>query len=463
MNNACFGLTFQSFICTRYKLAVNNTASAQFNANQTSFDATEFTTLCNSVFESIGCTPVKLLTFTNFDNALMGRKTTSPHNFLLNDGKTLSIRTFGSQDKVAPRTVGQAGYPILNDLFGDIYGGEISSQSDIKQLVYRHIHKMMPIFIDYFFQSDYTVFINRANLAYSIIKSDDVGSYSFRKRDFSFSRTLKDWKESITLKYGDTSIAEIQTHKNRTFKFRFIVKEIPTWLKSVKETNETFGITAEAAICDLFGLKKPGSFKNRVSITLEKQIENLIKESFKIIPKAIEHTGSTPGDRGGQSKCSYDFILDGNQTLSVKTNNNMICPPEVGQPGSKTCLQYFKDYFPPGTTEVTNDAFKIMVFNHITDILPIYMNHLFDSDWMLWIYNNKDRYHFKVIEKEKVNGIDWQKGKISFTKQDVASWNESNTVKFDGVSIGEFQIHHHRACFKFRFNMPALLELISFH
>ena len=64
------------------------------------------------------------------------------------------------------------------------------------------------------------------------------------------------------------------------------------------------------------------------------------------MPPAIAHTGSTKGERGGTSKCSYDFLLEGNLTLSVKSNKGkMVCPPEVGQPGSKTCLLYFADFF----------------------------------------------------------------------------------------------------------------------
>lgn len=36
----------------------------------------------------------------------------------------------------------------------------------------------------------------------------------------------------------------------------------------------------------------------------------------------------------------------------------MVCPPEVGQPGGKTCLAYFREFFPKGLAEVTNDEFK---------------------------------------------------------------------------------------------------------
>ena len=40
-----------------------------------------------------------------------------PYNFVLSDNSTLSIRTNFSSGKVAPRKVGQPGYPVLNKYF----------------------------------------------------------------------------------------------------------------------------------------------------------------------------------------------------------------------------------------------------------------------------------------------------------------------------------------------------------
>lgn len=54
----------------------------------------------------------------------------------------------------------------------------------------------------------------------------------------------------------------------------------------------------------------------------------------------------------------------------------------------------------------------------------------------------------------------WDKNNFSFT-QTLDSWNESNTVKYCGVSIGEFQVHNNRDCFKFRFDMKKIMRLID--
>lgn len=460
MNNADYGLTLQSLICDYYKLEVNPHAYEQFSSNYNDSYEIELSSIIPRIFNLVGDQPVRLLTYTQ--ELTNDVQTTSPHNFLLKSGKTLSIRTTRTSDKVAPRTVGQAGYPILNMVFGDIYGKTINTQEDVRDMIYNHIHEVLPIFIDHLFISDFTVIINRQHLEdLIVVNAIEVGNYGFNRNDFTFTRNPGVWKESTTLKYNGTSIAEIQTHANRTFKFRFIISAIPNWFKTVKETTETFGITAEAAICEHFKLTQPDSFRTRVVPSLKAKLMPIVKEAFKTIPSAIQHTGSTPGSRGKNSKCPYDFLLEGNIQLSVKTNKGrMVCPPDVGQPCADTCFEYFKDFLPSGSTTVTNDSFKTMVYNNIEKLIPIYINHLFESEWLLWIYLDGNDYSYLAIKKNSIQSFVWEKEKFTFTKSTIDEWKESNTVKYNGVTLGEFQVHNHRSCFKFRFNMPALLAIV---
>ena len=101
-----------------------------------------------------------------------------------------------------------------------------------------------------------------------------------------------------------------------------------------------------------------------------------------------------------------------------------------------------------------------MVFAHIDEIFPIYVNHLFDSDWLLWVYKVKNGYEHREISKDRIREYSWKKECFTFTKPSIDEWNESNTVKYNGISIGEFQVHKNRNCFKFRFNMKNLIEII---
>ncbi len=460
MNNADYGLSLQKLICDEYRLEINDWAAAQFEANYNSEYDDELKQTIPLIFNKIKAKPTHLLTYTQ--KMVKKNQTTSPHNFMLDNGKTISIRTTKGSDKVAPRTVGQAGFPVLNEYFADIYGDEIKNQEDVRKLVFNHIHEILPIFIDNLFQSDITVLLSRKELDNpQVIKAEEVADYSFSRDDFEFTRGLDTWTESTTLKYHGKSIAEIQTHKERSFKFRFIVASIPEWFRQIKESNETLGMSAEAAICDYFELDKPESFATRVMNSYVKKLMPAVEEAFTEIPDAIMHTGSTSGERGEQSKCSYDFVLEENKTLSLKTNKGkMVCPPEVGQPGSKTCLLYFAKFMEVGTKEVTGDIFKKMVYAHIEELMPIYVEHLFDSDWLLWIFETKTGFDHLSISKDDIKEFVWERNKFSFTKPTIEEWNESNTVKYDGISIGEFQIHKNRNCYKFRFNMPNLLKLI---
>lgn len=456
MNNAQYGITLQSIICKKYKLPLYESAKKQFKANVNKEFIPELEPVVKRIFDELNTEPKEYLTYD-----IDGKK--GMHNFLLKNGKTLSVKTSFTSDKACPKVVGQAGFPVLNDFFGDVYGKAIVDQGDIKQLMYLHIDQILPTFIDYLFISNYNFFVNRRNLQEIIlIRDKDIAEYSFSRKDFTFTRNPDTWTESTTLKYKGISIAEIQVHKNRSFKFRFILSAIPSWFKTVIENNETIGMSAESAVCKIFKLKAPDNFLERSSPVIENELIPVIEKAFSIMPAAVSHTGSEAGARGGRSKSPYDFMLEGGLTLSLKTNKGaMVCPPDVGQPDDITCTKFFSDFLPDGEARVTRDNFKTMVLTHIHQMFPIYLKHMFDCDWLLWIYKRVEAWHFKRICKEQVYDKLWEKERFSFTKATAEDWNESNTVKYDGKTVGEFQVHTNRNCFKFRFKFDNLLEILG--
>ena len=77
------------------------------------------------------------------------------------------------------------------------------------------------------------------------------------------------------------------------------MSKVTDWLKEVKINNETLGITAEKTICDIFKLNTEEHIITRSNRTLQSKIEPTIKEAFIYLPKAIMHTGSIKGERGG--------------------------------------------------------------------------------------------------------------------------------------------------------------------
>lgn len=463
-NNADWGISLQADICSHFKIPIPEEAKNQFSANYNRDYFSRNENLINKIFQEIGLRPIKCLTYTKDEHT----NKLSPHNFVLENGQTLSIHTNKKGDKVAPPIVGQPGYQKFNEHFGHLDSNYIETQNDIKKLVLSHIAEMMPIFIDYLFSSDYTVWIYNENDIdkYLIFNTNHICTLDDDPENYSFTKsTLSSWNESTTLKYLGKSIAEIQVHKNRTFKCRIIMKNLLFFIKKQIETTETLGITAEKAICELCKLNIPTHYLDRYSPAIQKNLEPAVKEAFNHLPAAIRSTGTTSGTRGKQSKCSYDFELSGSKTLSVKTNKSghMICPPEVGQPGAETCWLYFGDLVENKTIQVmTETEFKKLVMSKIDEMLPIYLEHLFDSDYLLWIFKNKKstEYQYKIFEKNFVKNFVWDKNLITYTKN-LDNWNESNTIKYDGIRIGEFQVHRARSCFKFRFDMLHLEQVIK--
>ena len=460
INTADLGITTQKLICDKFSLELHPNAVNQFAVNFNPDYTDALLPIIDKIFETIGSKPKQCLTYAPSTNK---REKTSPHNIVLENEQTLSIRTNKTSDKSAPRVIGQAGYETFNEFFGHLVDVPISSQEQIKELVYDKIEQMIPLFLDYFFLSDYTVWIypEKDGYNYLIFDRNQIVDIDTDRKSFSFTRDLEAWTESTTLKYNGTSIAEIQVHKNRTFKFRFILKSLMKFIKEQKLTTETFGITAEKTICDLFNIEVPENYKGRYSNIIQSQITPTIEEAFKHLPKVIRSTGAEQGERGANSKCSYDFVLEGDKKLSLKTtiNGSMICPPEVGQPGARTCYVYFGHL--TDETIITESNFKKMVLENVANMLPIYLEHLLDSDYMLWIYKKKDAYNYKIFDADFAKSMEWDPNKFSFTKPSILEWNESNTLKYDGVTIGEFQVHKARSSFKFRFNMANLEKVIT--
>lgn len=458
MNNAFLGMTIQKYICQKYDVPMHLNAVAQFTSSYNKDYEPGLNELTNDIFKDIGATPIQCLTFAP---SLKDKETYSPHNFILSNGSTLSIKTNKTGDKVAPRVVGQCGLAVFNAFFSEVAGFEIKDKEQIKDVIFRHIDEMMPTFLDYLFVSDYTVLVQYANgeYTYEIFDCNQFVNIETEREQFSFTRNGAEWNESTTLKYKGISIAEIQIHKNRTFKFRFIMKALQRFIVEAKITTETFGMTAEKTICDIFKLSYPANFKTRCSMRLQEEITPTIKAAFAELPNAVKHTGSEQGERGKESKCSYDFVLAGGQTLSLKTNTGkMVCPPEVGQPGAETCYLYFKHL--TDATEITEEVFKEMVLNHIAEMMPIYVKHLLDSDYLLWIYKKKNDYEYKIFNSDFAKNMVWDDSAFTFTKPTIEEWNESNTLKYNSISIGEFQVHRTRSCFKFRFNMENFEKII---
>ena len=227
--------------------------------------------------------------------------------------------------------------------------------------------------------------------------------------------------------------------------------------------TEQVGISAEVAVADLTGVAIADHYRRRGRPELVQHISPALVSVVNRIPKPTRHIA--------EDQNPIDFMLEGDKTLSVKSNMRdagKIAPQNIGQPTSSTFWELLPQLVPEGSDPKrlsyadSAKLFKQVALTDTVTLLTEYWKNLFDCDYLIYVYyvlaavNQLSRSpSARLFEKSK--SPQWEKSKISFT-QSLATWNESCTVKYNGVSIGEFQVHNNRDCFKFRFNISGLIR-----
>ncbi|MDE6407531.1 MAG: hypothetical protein K2K50_02865, partial [Anaeroplasmataceae bacterium] len=102
---------------------------------------------------------------------------------------------------------------------------------------------------------------------------------------------------------------------------------------------------------------------------------------------------------------------------------------------------------------------KHLICEKTEKVVPIFLNFLLDADHILWIFPKENKFVYHLIDGTLYINMDFKKEKFAFTKN-YDEWNESTTLKYDGKSIAEVQVHKNRS-FKFRFIMNNLLPLLK--
>lgn len=239
--------------------------------------------------------------------------------------------------------------------------------------------------------------------------------------------------------------------------------------------NETVGISAELAIADEFEVPVNREYRQRGDENIKSFIQGIVREVFCVeeLPFPIKHIA--------EHQNPVYFILEGNKTMSVKTNKlrlGMVAPQVIGQPTTDTYFEFLFDTFGYDINEVfelleleDNTSNRIRIFKeysveNISSMLSEYWKYLFKCDFYVHFYNiiRKDGTLTTtpkcIVLKDLPRTTTWEKEKISFTK-DIDNWNDSCTVKYYGISIGELQTHHNRNCLKFRFKLRGILKLLN--
>lgn len=237
--------------------------------------------------------------------------------------------------------------------------------------------------------------------------------------------------------------------------------------------NEAMGIAAEVAIAKSFGIAVSPYYEARAEQTIVDLLlkKDSIRKIFEKenIPAPIQHIA--------EKHNPVDFLLMGNKTLSVKTNQGelgKVAPQRIGQPTAETYFNYLVSHVEgfclkdelaeegrADNYEGRAHIFKKYTLEHPAEVVDMYWRNLFDCDYYIHLYNLAYRLNplGNYIVLDKAAPPVWDATKFSFTQERVIYWNESNTLKYCGISVGEFQVHRNRNCFKFRFNMKGVMEL----
>lgn len=228
------------------------------------------------------------------------------------------------------------------------------------------------------------------------------------------------------------------------------------------KNNETFGISVEKTICMNFNDINNKIDNNRCDIT----IMNELKEPFK---KFFIDNKITKLEYTGDVSNKTDFIGD-NKTYSVKSNlkkNDKVCPQNIGQTTKAKFIENIYNVVNNTKIEekdfdsITDLMLKENIINNADKYLNLYLENLFCCDYIIYIQQTTMKP--KLIGKKDFifdNKLD--SCKITFTR-DASKWNESTTVKYNNISIGEFQFHKkgkHKGIKKFRFHLNRLLSII---
>ncbi|MGM1055433.1 MAG: hypothetical protein ACQEWG_06065 [Bacteroidota bacterium] len=470
MNNETFGITFQYAICKKYEL--ENNISLERISENTLLEIEK-----SGIIENLFGTskPVEFLTFSQQYTSEFVKR--CPHNFMLSNGNTFSIRTFSGKNKMfAPKIVGQSGDKTFNHYFGDLADEKID-RNNFKEFCLSRVHEILPVLIDYALVSDKTSWVyidNHKQLIFKNILRENLPDLTFNRKDFSFTNeTVSEWNETTTAKFLRKTIIEFQLHNNRSgFKIRLHRENFLDLLVTEKTyNNSVIGDSAELAVCETF-LLDPGIDNDRLTNNSNSLIVKLFKTHYnrnrrELFPfSPIEYGGTSKRKRGGNSKSGIDFLLESGKSLSLKTNKNRsakVCPPEIGQPSPKTFDHYFiqKGWY---EGEMNEEKFRTLVLNReiLSVLLSEYLKHLNECDYLLWsIYESGSVIQSKLIDQKFFQTLNFSPETISYSND--FQQKNSVTIRYGAnqISLGEFQIHSARNSLKFRFHFGNLISMIN--
>lgn len=232
-----------------------------------------------------------------------------------------------------------------------------------------------------------------------------------------------------------------------------MIRPVQKVIRFTTQNNEQVGIYTEKVVCDCKHIEFKTKRKHTFSLPFEAStaMTTDIMKCVSYLPPIAKHVG-------GKNEAP-DFELQDGRHLSVKSmySSNKVAPQTIGQP-SETVLK--------SKLNIEFDSFKVYFLSHLGSMLQTYIKFLFSSEVMLAMNYKMGKGY--IIEVPDINNTSLNLENYHLkTSKTLETWNESNTIylvnplaednKLMKISIAEVQVHNHRSCCKFRFNLDNLL------
>lgn len=494
--NIAAGFALQKRICERYKLETDEKKINVFNSFQYE-NIERLDRIIDEIFKEIHWKPKRCVEY-------IGKSETGTINFLLSWNKTMSIRI--AKNDVPPRIVGQPGFELINYYFADIFGKEISTQDEIREMFAKKtvLCEVIPIMLKYLLNCDYNVFVGKKDKISIIKKLEqdiilDENKISISLNSYNYPR----------ISYDGISIAEIAYYRTKTYVFRFNVKNVNKFIDVVpKSINSSergkLGTATEMAICNIYNINNKLSYRN---IELVNRLTPYIREILnhkrirpdyyagdirgeeKIVQSIIERTGNSNSplieyiSGFGTGACSaVDFFAD-KESISVKTtktNSFLVCPDTIGQPAASSCKVFFDKVWDGFDLDITPEVFinTIMDNEKLLVLIKKYIDYIFECDYLLWVkyFLSSDSYEIEILDRE-VEGkmamnYEWNKEYFNFmhSKEEfiykatkTSHCHGTNQLNYGEARIGQFDVfmRDDRYIYEFRFNLQNLVNITN--
>ncbi len=200
-------------------------------------------------------------------------------DFVLDGGKTLSVKTNQTGKKVCPQNIGQTTRDKFVKYFSErsmtrnMTNNISTTPQSIKSMIFENKGHVIGEYFKHTFVCDYLLWIVKSKDEYTgiIINRNDILNKIMDSRNYTFTRDLSTWNESSSIKYNNKTIGEFQVHNNRnSVKFRFNMDNLLTIFKN---DPTVFTITNK----NIFRNKTNSNPTRKNNDKNKKEVERLIK------------------------------------------------------------------------------------------------------------------------------------------------------------------------------------------